>query len=82
MKGVRVMGLFEVSRGNVDFSSLGGECFLRENSIISIQDRGHPHANPARQADRQTGRQADKQSKCSGIAAEYTCKICGGHARP
>jgi hypothetical protein len=74
MKGVRVMCLFEVSRGNVDFSSLGGECFLRENSIISIQDRGHPHANPARQAD--------KQSKCSGIAAEYTCKICGGHARP
>ena len=62
MKGVRVMGLFEVSRGNVDFSSLGGECFLRENSIISIQDRGHPHANPARQADRQTGRQADRQT--------------------
>jgi hypothetical protein len=54
MKGGRVMNLFEVSRGNVDFSGLGGECYPRENSIFSIPHNGHPHALPARQADRIT----------------------------
>jgi len=39
-----VSGLFEVSRGSVDFAHLGGECYRRGDSIFSVPRGGHPSA--------------------------------------
>ena len=48
MKGGRVKDLYEVARDSVDFSSLGGKCYTRNDSTFTKPVEGHPHAAPVR----------------------------------
>ncbi|MGV6827447.1 MAG: hypothetical protein ACWA5Q_10765 [bacterium] len=46
LTGQEEIGLFEISRGNVDFASLGGRCFDRVAAIFQVERDGHPSVTP------------------------------------
>ena len=46
MWGESVSGLFEVPRGGVDFTHLGGKCYRRGDARFAVPERGHPFATP------------------------------------
>jgi hypothetical protein len=44
MKSNKVKDLFDVSRKNIDFTQLGGQCFDRNNTKFTVQKKGHHFA--------------------------------------
>ena len=45
--GEKVADLYEVRRGNIDFTGLAGRCFARADARFSVPAPGWPHAEPA-----------------------------------
>ena len=43
-KASKVENLFDVSRKNIDFTKLGGQCFAREDTRFTLPQKGHHFA--------------------------------------
>ena len=44
MRRNRITGLYEIPRGNIDFTPLGSKCYFRRDSKFTISQDGHPFA--------------------------------------